>query len=110
MMGPAHLVAQQAEISPLSTTDATKAAEQLLSALQRHQGSALHAKLATAVQRSLSRHQVQQRLNPRPAIRSSRVVGIASGYRTTAVNAVVQTEQGDENLLFVLDDGGRLLA
>ena len=109
-MSPAPLVAQQAEITPLSTTDATKAAEQLLSALQRRQGSALHAKLAAAVQRSLNRDQVQQRLNQRPAILSSRVVGIASGYRTTKVDAVVQTEQGDENLLFVLDDGGRLLA
>ena len=43
MMIPALLVAQKAEITPLSTTDATKAAEQLLSALQRRQGSALHA-------------------------------------------------------------------
>ena len=30
MMSPAPLVAQQAEITPLSTTDATKAAKQLL--------------------------------------------------------------------------------
>ena len=110
MMTPAPLVAQPAEITPLSTGDATKAAEQILSALQQRQGSALHARLSAAVQRSLSRDQVQERLNQRPAILNSRVVGIASGYRTTTVDAVVQTAQGDENLLFVLDDGGQLLA
>ena len=110
MMSPAPLVAQQAEITPLSTADATKAAEQLLNALQQRQGSALHARLSAAVQDSLSREQVQERLDQRPAIKSSRVVGIASGYRTTTVDAVVQTAKGDENLLFVLDDEGLLLA
>ena len=110
MMSPAPLVAQQAEITPLSTADATKAAEQLLNALQQRQGSALHARLSAAVRDSLSREQVQERLDQRPAIKSSRVVGIASGYRTTTVDAVVQTAKGDENLLFVLDDEGLLLA
>ena len=110
MMSPAPLVAQQAEITPLSTADATKAAEQLLNALQQRQGAALHARLSAAVQQSLSREQVQERLDQRPAIKSSRVVGIASGYRTTTVDAVVQTAKGDENLLFVLDDEGLLLA
>ena len=110
MMSPAPLVAQQAEITPLSTADATKAAEQLLNALQQRQGAALHARLSAAVQASLSREQVQERLDQRPAITSSRVVGIASGYRTTTVDAVVQTAKGDENLLFVLDDEGLLLA
>ena len=110
MMSPAPLAAQQAEITPLSTADATKAAEQLLNALQQRQGSALHARLSAAVQDSLSREQVQERLDLRPAIKSSRVVGIASGYRTTTVDAVVQTAKGDENLLFVLDDEGLLLA
>ena len=110
MMSPAPLVAQQAEITPLSTADATKAAEQLLNALQQRQGADLHARLSAAVQASLSREQVQERLDQRPAITSSRVVGIASGYRTTTVDAVVQTAKGDENLLFVLDDDGLLLA
>ena len=110
MMSPAPLVAQQAEITPLSTADATKAAEQLLNALQQRQGSALHARLSAAVRDSLSREQLQERLDQRPAIKSSRVVGIASGYRTTTVDAVVQTAKGDENLLFVLDDEGLLLA
>ena len=110
MMSPAPLVAQQAAITPLSTTEATKAAKQLLNALQQRQGAALHARLSAAVQQSLSREQVQERLDQRPAIKSSRVVGIASGYRTTTVDAVVQTAKGDENLLFVLDDEGLLLA
>ena len=110
MLTPAPLVAQQADVTALSAADATKAAEQLLSALQQRQGSVIYDLLADAVQRSLSRDQVQQRLNRRPAILNSRVVGIASGYRTTTVDAVVTTAKGSENLLFVLDDAGQLLA
>lgn len=110
MLTPAPLVAQQADVTGLSAADATKAAEQLLSALQQRQGSVVYDLLADAVQRSLSRDQVQQRLDRRPAILNSRVVGIASGYRTTTVDAVVTTAKGRENLLFVLDDAGQLLA
>ena len=110
MLTPASLVAQQADVTDLSAADATKAAEQLLSALQQRQGSVVYDLLADAVQRSLSRDQVQQRLDRRPAILNSRVVGIASGYRTTTVDAVVTTAKGRENLLFVLDDAGQLLA
>ena len=110
MLTPAPLVAQQADVTDLSAVDATKAAEQLLSALQQRQGSVVYDLLADAVQRSLSRAQVQQRLDRRPAILNSRVVGIASGYRTTTVDAVVTTAKGSENLLFVLDDAGQLLA
>lgn len=110
MLTPAPLVAQQADVTDLSAADATKAAEQLLSALQQRQGSVVYDLLADAVQRSLSRDQVQQRLDRRPAILNSRVVGIASGYRTTTVDAVVTTAKGRENLLFVLDDAGQLLA
>ena len=110
MLTPSPLVAQQADVTDLSAADATKAAEQLLSALQQRQGSVIYDLLADAVQRSLSRDQVQQRLDRRPAILNSRVVGIASGYRTTTVDAVVTTAKGSENLLFVLDDAGQLLA
>ena len=110
MLTPAPLIAQQADVTDLSAADATKAAEQLLSALQQRQGSVVYDLLADAVQRSLSRDQVQQRLDRRPAILNSRVVGIASGYRTTTVDAVVTTAKGRENLLFVLDDAGQLLA
>ena len=110
MLTPAPLVAQQADVTGLSAADATKAAEQLLSALQQRQGSVVYDLLADAVQRSLSRDQVQQRLDRRPAILNSRVVGIASGYRTTTVDALVTTAKGSENLLFVLDDAGQLLA
>lgn len=110
MLTPAPLIAQQADVTDLSAADATKAAEQLLSALQQRQGSVIYDLLADAVQRSLSRDQVQQRLDRRPAILNSRVVGIASGYRTTTVDAVVTTAKGSENLLFVLDDAGLLLA
>ena len=109
MLTPAPLIAQQADVTDLSAADATKAAEQLLSALQQRQGSVIYDLLADAVQRSLSRDQVQQRLDRRPAILNSRVVGIASGYRTTTVDAMVTTAKGSENLLFVLDDAGNCL-
>lgn len=110
MLTPAPLIAQQAEVTSLSTAGATKAAEQLLSALQQRQGSAVYDLLAEAVQRSLSRDQVQQRLDQRPAILNNRVVGVASGYRTTTVDAVVTTAKGSEHLLLVLDEAGQLLA
>ena len=44
------------------------------------------------------------------AINSSRVVDVSPGYRTTTVDAVVTTAAGEEPLLIVLDDEGKLLA
>ena len=59
---------------------------------------------------SLSPQQVQDRLNQIPAILSSRIVLVASGYRTTTVDALLKTARGEEDLLLVLDDDGKLLA
>ena len=35
---------------------------------------------------------------------------VASGYRTTTVDALLKTARGEEDLLLVLDDDGKLLA
>jgi len=59
---------------------------------------------------SLSSEQLQERLEQRLAIKSSRIVGIASEYSTTTADAVVQTAKGNENQLFMLYDEGLLLA
>lgn len=110
VMAAAPVAAQQAQTTSVSPTQATAIAESLLKALEQRDGSKLHATLAEAVQSSISVDQVQQRLEGRPAITGSRVVGVSPGYRTTTVDAVVTTAQGDETLLIVLDDQGQLLA
>ena len=84
--------------------------EQLLTALEQRRGDVIHANLSPAVKGGLSPQQVQDRLNQLPAILSSRIVLVASGYRTTTVDALLKTARGEEDLLLVLDDDGKLLA
>ena len=110
MLTPAPLLAQKAPVTDLSTTKATATAEQLLTALEERRGDVIHASLSPAVKGSLSPQQVQDRLNQLPAILSSRIVLVASGYRTTTVDALLKTARGEEDLLLVLDDDGKLLA
>ena len=110
MLTPAPLLAQKAPVTDLSTTKATATAEQLLTALEQRRGDVIHASLSPAVKGSLSQQQVQDRLNQLPAILSSRIVLVASGYRTTTVDALLKTARGEEDLLLVLDDDGKLLA
>ena len=110
MLTPAPLLAQKAPVTDLSTTKATATAKQLLTALEQRRGDVIHASLSPAVKGSLSPQQVQDRLNQLPAILSSRIVLVASGYRTTTVDALLKTARGEEDLLLVLDDDGKLLA
>ena len=110
MLTPAPLLAQKAPVTDLSTTKATATAEQLLTALEQRRGDVIHASLSPALKGSLSPQQVQDRLNQLPAILSSRIVLVASGYRTTTVDALLKTARGEEDLLLVLDDDGKLLA
>ena len=110
MLTPAPLLAQKAPVTDLSTTKATATADQLLTALEQRRGDVIHASLSPAVKGSLSPQQVQDRLNQLPAILSNRVVLVASGYRTTTVDALLKTARGEEDLLLVLDDDGKLLA
>ena len=100
----------EAPVTDLSTTKATATAEQLLTALEQRRGDVIHASLSPAVKGSLSPQQVQDGLNQLPAILSSRIVLVASGYRTTTVDALLKTSRGEEDLLLVLDDDGKLLA
>ena len=110
MLTPAPLLAQKAPVTDLSTTKATATADQLLTALEQRRGDVIHASLSPAVKGSLSPQQVQDRLNQLPAILSSRIVLVASGYRTTTVDALLKTARGEEDLLLVLDNDGKLLA
>ena len=110
MLTPAPLLAQKAPVTDLSTTKATATAEQLLTALEQRRGDVIHASLSPAVKGILTPQQVQDRLNQLPAILSSRIVLVASGYRTTTVDALLKTARGEEDLLLVLDDDGKLLA
>ena len=84
--------------------------QQLLEALRQRQASVLHQILTDSVRSSITIEQVQKRLDQRTAISNSRVVGVSPGYRTTTVDAVVTTATGEEPLLIVLDDDGKLLA
>ena len=66
--------------------------------------------LAAPIQASVDLQSVQTRLNQRVAIDASRIVSVIPGYNTTTVDAVVTTTSGDEEMLLVLDEDGKLLA
>ena len=100
----------QTATTELSPAQATKVSELLLEALRQRQASVLHQTLTDSVRSSITVEQVQKRLDRRVAINSSRVVEVSPGYRTTTVDAVVTTVAGEQPLLIVLDDEGKLLA
>ena len=70
----------------------------------------MHDALAAPVQASVDVKNVQARLDQRVAINATRVVSVIPGYNTTTVDAVVTTASGDEGMLMVLDEDGKLLA
>ena len=94
----------------LTPAQATAAAELLLKALKERQGDAMHDALAAPVQASVDVKTVQARLDQRVAIDATRVVSVIAGYNTTTIDAVVTTASGDEGMLLVLDEDGKLLA
>ena len=102
--------AEQLTRTELSPAQATAAAEMLLKALKNRQGDVMHDALAAPVQASVDVKSVQARLDQRVAIDSARVVSVIPGYNTTTVDAVVTTASGDEGMLMVLDEDGKLLA
>ena len=69
----------------------------------------MHDALAAPVQASVDVKSVQERLDQRVTIDSTRVVSVIPGYNTTTVDAVVTTASGDEVMLMV-DEDGKLLA
>ena len=70
----------------------------------------MHDALATPVQAGIDAETVQARLDQRAAIDATRVVSVTPGYNTTTIDAVVTTAFGDEGMLMVLDEDGKLLA
>ena len=102
--------AEELTKTELTPAQATAAAEILLEALQERQGDVMHDALAAPVQASVDVKTVQDRLDQRAAIAATRVVSVIPGYNTTTVDAVVTTASGDEGMLMVLDEDGKLLA
>ena len=102
--------AEQLTRTELTPAQATAAAELLLEALKNRKGGVMHDALAAPVQTSVDVKSVQARLNQRAAIDASRVVSVTPGYNTTTIDAVVTTASGDEGVLMVLDEDGKLLA
>lgn len=102
--------AEQLTRTELTPAQATAAAELLLEALKNRQGDVMHDALAAPVQTSVDVKSVQARLNQRAAIDATRVVSVSPGYNTTTIDAVVTTASGDEGVLMVLDEDGKLLA
>ena len=102
--------AEQLTRTELTPAQATAAAELLLEALKNRQGDVMHDALAAPVQTSVDMNTVQERLNQRAAIDATRVVSVNPGYNTTTIDAVVTTASGDEGVLMVLDEDGKLLA
>ena len=85
--------AEQITRTELTPAQATAAAELLLEALKNRQGDVMHDALAAPVQTSIDLMSVQTRLEQRAAI-----------------DAVVTTASGDEEMLMVLDEDGKLPA
>ena len=102
--------AEQLTRTELTPAQATAAAELLLEALKNRQGDVMHDALAAPVQTSVDVKSVQARLDQRVAIDAARVVGVTPGHNTTTIDAVVTTASGDEGVLMVLDENGKLLA
>ena len=70
----------------------------------------MHDALATPVQASVDVKSVQACLEQRVAIDATCIVSVIPSYNTTTVDAVVATASGDEGMLMVLDEDGKLLA
>ena len=102
--------AEELTRTELTPAQATEAAELLLEALKERQGDVMHDALAGPVQASVDVKTVQARLDQREAIDATRVVSVIPGYNTTTIDAVVTTASGDEGMLLVLDEDGKLLA
>ena len=102
--------AEELTRTELTPAQATAAAELLLEALKERQGDVMHEALAAPVQASVDVKSVQARLDQRVAVNATRVVSVIPGYNTTTVDAVVTTASGDEGMLMVLDEDGKLLA
>ena len=104
------VAAQQTKKTELTPAQSTAATELLLEALKERQAAVIHSSLADSVRSSIDVATIQKRLNSRKPILSTKVIGVNPGYRTTTVDAVVTTADGEKAILLMLDDDGKLLA
>ena len=102
--------AEQITRTELTPAQATAAAELLLEELKYRQGDVMHDALTAQVQTSVDVKSVQAHLDQRVAIDAARIVSVTPGHNTTTIDAVVTTASGDEGVLMVLDEDGKLLA
>ncbi|QNI94183.1 putative conserved secreted protein [Synechococcus sp. A15-127] len=110
IVAAAPVAAQQTNKTDLTPAQSTAATELLLQALKERQAAVIHSNLAESVRSSIDVATIQKRLDSRRAILSTKVIGVTPGYRTTTVDAVVSTADGEKPILLMLDDDGKLLA
>ena len=110
IVASAPVAAQQTNKTELTPAQSTAATELLLEALKERQAAVIHSNLAESVRSSIDVATIQKRLDSRKAILSTKVIGVTPGYRTTTVDAVVSTADGEKPILLMLDDDGKLLA
>ena len=110
LVAAAPVAAQQTKTTELTPAQLTAASELLLKALKERQAAVIHSNLADDVRSSIDVATIQKRLDSRKAILSTKVIGVTPGYRTTTVDAVVTTADGEKAILLMLDDDGKLLA
>lgn len=110
IVAAAPVAAQQTNKTELTPAQSTAATELLLQALKERQAAEIHSNLAESVRSSIDVATIQKRLDSRKAILSTKVIGVTPGYRTTTVDAVVSTADGEKPILLMLDDDGKLLA
>ncbi len=110
IVAAAPVAAKQTNKTELTPAQSTAATELLLQALKERQAAVIHSNLAESVRSSIDVATIQKRLDSRKAILSTKVIGVTPGYRTTTVDAVVSTADGEKLILLMLDDDGKLLA
>ena len=110
IVAAAPVAAQQTNKTELTPAQSTAATELILQALKERQAAVIHSNLAESVRSSIDVATIQKRLDSRKAILSTKVIGVTPGYRTTTVDAVVSTADGEKLILLMLDDDGKLLA
>ena len=110
IVAAAPVAAQQTKMTELTPAQSTAATELLLEALKARQAAVIHSNLADNVRSSIDVATIQERLDSRKPILSTKVIGVTPGYRTTTVDAVVTTADGEKAILLMLDDDGKLLA
>lgn len=99
-----------AEATALTTAQARQAAQAILEALQRRNGTRLYSLLADPIRQATNATLVQSRLNQLKPFEASFVSGVIPGLDDTTVETRLATASGSVPLTLVLDGQGKLLA